>query len=304
MRRGLLLIAAAALGFAGHALGQTREEAVQAARAGRYDEAVGMLERLRARGADRRVDDDLAVLLAWAGRPADALAVFAAAGPTRAAPAYVRSAMIEAARDTRRFAEAERLAREGMALEPASREWPPLLALSLADGGCAAEALRILDPLLAADPGDAGAWMARAYAASQAGDRYAALRAYGEARRLEPDDRDAAAGIARVLRDLGAPNGAAAAFPPAPLPLQAEQAAARLRWGTQVLPRDSIALAWDYLRAPIFTLTYVAALPAAEQAREVGVDPAELARWREWRVAVVEFDQAGRPTSARHGRMP
>ena len=197
-----------------------------------------MLEALRARGGDRRVSDDLAVVLAWAGRPADALAAFAAAGPSAAAPGYARSAMIQAARDTRRFAEAERLAREGMALEPASREWPRLLALSLADDGRGRAALDVLEPLLEADPADADAWLARAYAASRAGDPYAALRAYGEARRLRPDDRAAAAGIARVLRDLKAPNGAAAALPPAPLPLQAEQAASRLRWGTQVVLRD------------------------------------------------------------------
>ncbi len=41
-----------------------------------------------------------------------------------------------------------------------------------------------------------------------------------------------------MLRDLKAPNGAAAALPPAPLPLQAEQAGSKLRWGTQVVPRD------------------------------------------------------------------
>jgi poly-beta-1,6-N-acetyl-D-glucosamine biosynthesis protein PgaD len=41
------------------------------------------------------------------------------------------------------------------------------------------------------------------------------------------------------------------------------------------------------------------ALHVAQEARALGLDPAEVARWREWRVAVVEFDAAGRPTAAR-----
>jgi poly-beta-1,6-N-acetyl-D-glucosamine biosynthesis protein PgaD len=42
-------------------------------------------------------------------------------------------------------------------------------------------------------------------------------------------------------------------------------------------------------------------LDAAEEARALGLDPAGIARWREWRVAVVEFDAAGRPIAAREG---
>jgi poly-beta-1,6-N-acetyl-D-glucosamine biosynthesis protein PgaD len=42
-------------------------------------------------------------------------------------------------------------------------------------------------------------------------------------------------------------------------------------------------------------------LDATEEAGALGLDPAEVARWREWRVAVVEFDAAGRPVTAREG---
>jgi biofilm PGA synthesis protein PgaA len=229
---------AVALAVPGAASAQTREDAVRAARDGRYAEAIAALEQLRARGGDRRVDDDLAVVLAWAGRPADALAVFERAAPDGVAPDYVRAAMFQAYRDVGRFGDAERLARTSLAAEPASRDWSRRLALALADAGRGDEALRVLDPLLAAQADDADAWLARAYAASRTGDAFASLRAYGEARRLRPGDREAVAGIARGLRDLGGPHGAAAALPAAPLPLQAEQAAARVRWGAQVLPRD------------------------------------------------------------------
>jgi hypothetical protein len=42
-------------------------------------------------------------------------------------------------------------------------------------------------------------------------------------------------------------------------------------------------------------------LDAEAEARALGLDPAEVERWREWRVAVVEFDAAGRPIAAREG---
>lgn len=121
-----------------------------------------------------------------------------------------------------------------------------------------------------------------------------------------------------------------------------------LAWGVLVwLLRDSLALAGDWLRAPMFTLTDAAppdwarlraefapfaffsaalvawlvfwalvrrrriralppspqppALPAADEARALGLDAAELAQWRSWRTVVVEFDEAGRPRSARRG---
>lgn len=216
----------------------TREAAVRAAREGRYDEAIDSLRRLRVPGGDRRVDDDLAVVLSWAGRQDEALAVFEASGPSNAAPAYLRAAMIQAYRDRRRFADAERLAREGMALGLAERIWSRQLALVFADTGRAEEAERLLAPLLDADPQDADAWLARAYAAARGGDRFGALRSYGEARRLRPGDREAAAGIAGLLRELGGLDGAAVAAAPPPLALQADGVAARVRWGAQVVPRD------------------------------------------------------------------
>jgi poly-beta-1,6-N-acetyl-D-glucosamine biosynthesis protein PgaD len=124
-----------------------------------------------------------------------------------------------------------------------------------------------------------------------------------------------------------------------------------LAWATLVyLLRDSIALAWDYLRAPMFELTHlpppdwrglakqlepygrfvagliawlvfwgfvrrkrIRAVPPSEQPPELPVeaqataldlDPADVERWREWRIAVVEFDDAGRPRSARDGANP
>lgn len=122
-----------------------------------------------------------------------------------------------------------------------------------------------------------------------------------------------------------------------------------LAWATLFwLLRDAAALAWDFVRAPLFELSERASpdwadlrqrlrpftivstvlvawliywalvrrrriqavppapqppvLAAAEQAAPLGLDPAAIERWREWRVAVVEFDAAGRPVAAREGR--
>jgi len=124
-----------------------------------------------------------------------------------------------------------------------------------------------------------------------------------------------------------------------------------LAWATLVyLLRESIALAWDYLRAPMFTLENVPPpdwrgllrelepygrftgwlvgwlifwglwrrkriralppspqppeLPVESEATALDLDPGDVERWREWRVAVVEFDDAGRPRSAREGATP
>jgi poly-beta-1,6 N-acetyl-D-glucosamine export porin PgaA len=219
------------------ALAQTREEAVAAARAGRYDEAIAALQRLAAADADPRVRFDLAVVLAWAGRARAATDAFEAGPPD--APAYVRAAMIGAYRDQRRFDDAARLAAASLRRDPSDPQWPRLLAAALADAGRTAEAEAALAPLLARRPVDADAWLVRAYVARRAGDRFAALRAYAEARRLRPDDRAAATGAAEMLGELGAPYAAAEALgPPTPLGLRARQAAAGVRWGVQVVPRD------------------------------------------------------------------
>lgn len=80
--------------------------------------------------------------------------------------------------------------------------------------------------------------LAQARAARQQGDRYAALRAYGEARRKQPHHPEAVQGIADLLAELGAPYGAAAVLGQADLGLRSRQAGLLVRWGTTIHPRD------------------------------------------------------------------
>lgn len=76
-----------------------------------------------------------------------------------------------------------------------------------------------------------------ARAARAAGDRFAALRAYGEVRRLDPQHPGLGDAMADVLRQLGAPY-AAADVHQSTFALQAHQAALRVRWGEQIWSRD------------------------------------------------------------------
>jgi thioredoxin-like negative regulator of GroEL len=72
----------------------------------------------------------------------------------------------------------------------------------------------------------------------RSGDRFETLRAYGEALRLQPKNREAADAMAGVLLELGAPFAAGALLPETPLGIQVRQAGALVRWGGHVVPRD------------------------------------------------------------------
>ena len=80
--------------------------------------AIANLLVLDAADEDPRVRDDLAVVLAWAGRNAEAVATFERLPAGRVAPAYVRLEITRAYRRLGRFAEAEALAREAAAANP------------------------------------------------------------------------------------------------------------------------------------------------------------------------------------------
>ena len=92
------------------------------------------------------------------------------------------------------------------------------------------EALVLLEPWAATQPEDAEIWLALGYAALRSDDRFETLRAYGQALRLQPTNRDAADAMAGVLLELGA------LLPETPLDIQVRQADALVRWGGHVLP--------------------------------------------------------------------
>lgn len=222
-----------------------REEAVQIARQGRFAEAIEALRALAAGTADPRAAYDLATVQQWAGQPQEALRTFAAIGllPSSLAqssvPDYVLFAVAQAHRDQKQFEAAEQTARALLARQQGSADATVLLALILADQRRGAEARAVLSPLLTSQPASLQGWLALGYIARQTNDPFTALRAYGEVLRLEPGRHDAQAAMAAVLRDLGAPFGAAgySAHPgPASLSVRAQQTALMLRWSATVTP--------------------------------------------------------------------
>ena len=83
------------------------------------------------------------------------------------------------------------------------------------------EALVLLRPWAATQPEDAEIWLALGYAALRSGDRFETLRAYGQAHRLQPTNREAADALAGCSWNLARPS------PRVPL----------VRWAGHVLPR-------------------------------------------------------------------
>ena len=212
-----------------------REQAVQAARVGRLDEAIAALVALEAAG-DPLARQDLVVVYGWAGRRREAIATYERIAPPGIAPDYVRLAAASAYRGERRFVEAEALARALLLANPDDAEATRLLAGVLTDSGRAAEAKALMDRHVQRQGDDVQHWIALGNAARALLDPFSALRAYGQARLLEPDNAEAAAAIAAVLRDLDAPFGAAQPPAPVPLALRVAQAGRRVRWASQIEP--------------------------------------------------------------------
>jgi Flp pilus assembly protein TadD len=210
--RALVYVMAASLlvGSVGIVAAQTREAAVESARRGEYDTAISSLQALaQAAPSDTGVRFDLAVVLQWAGRSREATNVFESTRVTEA-PEYVLSAMTRAYRDQQRWADAARLAAEGGRRFPESAEWP--LAARLAEAGAALEA----------------------------GDSYAALRAYLAARLLAPDDERLRREVSGILVRVGAPFAAglhAAGRDPG---IEARQAAALVNQATAIPALDPV----------------------------------------------------------------
>jgi biofilm PGA synthesis protein PgaA len=228
-----------ALAWPMHSNGQTREEAVALAREGETEKAIAALRRMLGESpSDKRVAFDLAVILTWVGRPREATDAFERAGAAEP-PQYVLGPIIRAYRDQKRFKEAERWAYEAAKRYPLDPTWIKLRGLVLADQGKTKESIALLQPWAGVYPSDAEMWLALGYASQRSGDRFATLRNYGHALRLQPENREAAEAMAGALSEMGAPFGAATLLPEAPMSLRVRQAALLARWGETMTPRDS-----------------------------------------------------------------
>lgn len=193
-----------------------------------------------------------------------------------------------AARDAGDYAEAEALARRGMALS-ADPVWPLTLALVLADQRRAAEALAVLamvrEPPLPAKE----RLLAEAYAQRRGGESFAALRAYGEVLLLDPANEEARSATAAILDEQRAAYGAARidGLPPA---RWADSAASLTRWGVEVQePARPFAITDRALASSDELLARLAADPASDPAlvRRVRLDRMVALRDRQRMAEVV-----------------
>ena len=217
---------------------QQREAAVLKARAGSMAEAQAALRAMLAAGTDDGlVAMDLTTLLQQDGKSSEAVAVFEKAARLDP-PDYALLAATRAYRDLRRYAEAARLARQGMQRFPNDTVWPLILSLILSDDGKSTEALALLHQPTAQRAPPVERLMAEAYAWRKAGDPFKAMRAYSEAIKAAPANPGVRVEAAGVLQDMGAPFGAEVIAGTKTPSIAADQAAAMVRWGAQVRSSD------------------------------------------------------------------
>jgi len=246
-----------------------REQAVAAARQGRLDEAIAALQALDAAG-DIQARHDLVAVYGWAGRRAEAIAAFERILPPGSAPAYVQRDAAAAYRGERRYAEAEALARALLKAQPDDAEAARLLSGVLTDSGRAREAVALMQQQLQRQPKEVDHWIALGNAAREVPDPFTALRAYGQARALQPANREAAESISGVLRELGAPFGTAQQLQDVPLALRVAQAGRQVRWATQIDPPGPGAARFITVDAALAEIERL----LAEVAATPGADPA------------------------------
>jgi biofilm PGA synthesis protein PgaA len=182
-----------------------REAAVRQARQGDLDPAITALQELRRRyPADVPVASDLAVILHWAGRNPEALAVFETIEPD-AAPGYALLAAARAARNVGRLDVADAYLRRGAERYPAERDWRVTRVRVLVDLERFNEARDLAEELLEEDPEEPQGLLAKAYYHGRVAEWAQALELYSAVLRRAPDHREAQHGRVMALQALGAP---------------------------------------------------------------------------------------------------
>ncbi|HEX4325501.1 MAG TPA: poly-beta-1,6 N-acetyl-D-glucosamine export porin PgaA, partial [Burkholderiales bacterium] len=218
----------------------TYRNAIGEARAGKSAAALEELRSLAQRHPERSdLQYDLVVVLGWAGRDAEAMALAGGVDPA-IAPAYVVEGLAGSARRQKNYTLAESLYARSAERFPGRVEPQAGLVLTLADQGRLDEAAKRASELRERYPHNASVLEAYAEVATTRGDYFAALSAYQAMRADTPDSPVALRGEARTLARLGAPQLAVQLAGSHPGALseeevnayQADSTAHRIRWGT------------------------------------------------------------------------
>lgn len=221
---------------------QEYRQALQFAREGRHDQALGTLATLVQRYPDNRqyLHDYIAVL-GWAERDREALT--AAAGLDLAqSPAYVLRSLGRSARNEQDFPRAIQIYRAALAQDPADNGSRIGLALSLADNGNTAPAREMLDALATDRPQDLDVLSALAYVQQGQGLPFQALHTYERMLRLDPVSAEARRGRIMTTLRLGAPHLAAAMADESPDLLTTDE--------RDAIERDKLAITIRWSRLP------------------------------------------------------
>ena len=211
---GLTLVFALTTGRAQDAPASTpiarHAEAIAAARAGHYADAISALDELRrAAPADRELLADAIVVRGWAERDREVLDL-ALQMPVDVATLDVARAVAKSARNVHRYDVATRWYQRAIELDPAGQDERIGLAMTQADAGDSAAADTTLAAVPAAEQEIEAVRAARAYVRERAGAALAALNEYNAILAHDATDRIALRGKALALRTLLLPDQALA----------------------------------------------------------------------------------------------
>ena len=176
-----------------------REQAVEMARAGQYEDAIKIL-RKQLTQSDSASLNDLIVILTWNHQHAEALRYWHQVQNKNQAPDYVKFAVADAMVNQTKFN----------------------------------DAISLLKKLLKIEPDNTKAWLLLAQASESSGRKFDAMLAYSYAQRNDSGNTQAREGLARLLASVGGFNGALAQSTEPGLNLLAGQAALGIRWSESI----------------------------------------------------------------------
>lgn len=179
-----------------------REQAVQMAREGNYQESIAILKKQAAQD-DLKSLDDLIVVLNWDRQDKEALDTWSKYKNKKLAPPYVKIAVADAQINLAKYE----------------------------------EALFILKQIVQQESENLKAWLLLAHAAENSGKKFDALSAFAYAQRLDKNNAQAQSGLIRLLSSIGGFNGAIALTSDPGLSLKAGQAALGIRWSDAIYTR-------------------------------------------------------------------
>ncbi len=184
----------------------TIRQAVSLARQGQTEKALSLLEPIvKRRPEDKKLLRDYVVILGWANKDREALAMAPKVGLENA-PFYVIDSLAKSARNLHLFDRSVELYRLSILMSPERLQGHIGLVLALSDAGKSPEALESLTPLLKKYKNNPDLLFTKAYAHEAGGEKLQALWIYEKILRRYPGKKEALRLKILALSSLGAPG--------------------------------------------------------------------------------------------------